>query len=73
MSRILLILNERLGASVKDWDTMEKLWEHAFKDRLRIVPEEHPMLLAVGRHFSLLSALLFHGNTPFRGVEKAVE
>lgn len=32
---------------MKDWDTMEKLWEHAFKDRLRIVPEEHPMLLAV--------------------------
>jgi len=31
---------------VKKWDLMEKLWDHAFKDRLRILPEEHPMLLA---------------------------
>ncbi|EKX51987.1 hypothetical protein GUITHDRAFT_102601 [Guillardia theta CCMP2712] len=31
---------------VKDWDLAQKLWDHAFKDRLRIVPEEHPMLLA---------------------------
>ncbi len=33
--------------AVKKWDLMEKLWDHAFKDRLRILPEEHPMLLAV--------------------------
>lgn len=31
---------------VENWDLMEKLWDHAFKDRLRIQPEEHPMLLA---------------------------
>jgi actin-like protein 6A len=33
--------------TVKNWDTIEKLWDHAFKDRLRINSEEHPMLLAV--------------------------
>ena len=33
--------------AVKNWDTIEKLWDHAFKDRLRINSEEHPMLLAV--------------------------
>mmetsp|Transcript_93910 Transcript_93910/g.151556 ORF Transcript_93910/g.151556 Transcript_93910/m.151556 type:complete len:447 (-) Transcript_93910:61-1401(-) len=31
---------------VENWDLMEKVWDHAFKDRLRIQPEEHPMLLA---------------------------
>mmetsp|Transcript_54 Transcript_54/g.164 ORF Transcript_54/g.164 Transcript_54/m.164 type:complete len:447 (-) Transcript_54:244-1584(-) len=31
---------------VKNWDLMEKLWDHGFRDRLRISPEEHPMLLA---------------------------
>ena len=31
---------------VKKWDLMEKIWDHAFKDRLRINPEEHPMLVA---------------------------
>lgn len=31
---------------VENWDLMEKLWDHAFKERLRIQPEEHPMLLA---------------------------
>jgi hypothetical protein len=31
---------------IENWDLMEKLWDHALKDRLRIQPEEHPMLLA---------------------------
>ena len=31
---------------VENWDLMEKLWDHAFKDRLRVQPEEHPMLIA---------------------------
>ena len=31
---------------VENWDLMEKVWEHALKERLRIQPEEHPMLLA---------------------------
>jgi actin-like protein 6A len=40
------IENPMQDGVVENWDLMEKLWDHAFKDRLRIQPEEHPMLLA---------------------------
>eukprot|EP00191_Tetraselmis_sp_GSL018_P005574 CAMPEP_0177603596 /NCGR_PEP_ID=MMETSP0419_2-20121207/15605_1 /TAXON_ID=582737 /ORGANISM="Tetraselmis sp., Strain GSL018" /LENGTH=415 /DNA_ID=CAMNT_0019097395 /DNA_START=48 /DNA_END=1292 /DNA_ORIENTATION=+ len=29
-----------------DWEIVEALWEHAFHDRLRIKPSEHPIMLA---------------------------
>ncbi|PKU85689.1 actin-related protein 4 isoform X1 [Dendrobium catenatum] len=31
---------------VADWDIVDNIWAHAFKDRLLIDPMEHPMLLA---------------------------
>ncbi|KAE9552027.1 hypothetical protein FO519_004752 [Halicephalobus sp. NKZ332] len=30
---------------VTNWDDMEKIWHHIFKDELRIAPEEHNVLL----------------------------
>ncbi|KAK4355763.1 hypothetical protein RND71_024734 [Anisodus tanguticus] len=29
-----------------DWDIVENIWDHAFRDCLLIDPKEHPMLLA---------------------------
>ncbi|OUZ99180.1 Actin-related protein [Macleaya cordata] len=31
---------------VVDWDMVDNVWEHAFRERLLIDPKEHPMLLA---------------------------
>ncbi|KAH7663119.1 actin-like protein 6A protein [Dioscorea alata] len=31
---------------VVDWDVVDKIWDHAFRERLLIDPKEHPMLLA---------------------------
>ncbi|KAI9502730.1 actin family [Coemansia spiralis] len=31
---------------VKDWDIYEKIWEYAFKSRLRVQPEEHPVMVS---------------------------
>ncbi|GBG64754.1 hypothetical protein CBR_g46712 [Chara braunii] len=35
---------------VADWDLVEGLWEHAFRERLLVDPREHPMLLAEPSH-----------------------
>ena len=29
-----------------DWDIVDSIWDHAFKECLLIDPKEHPMLLA---------------------------
>ncbi|KAK9839450.1 hypothetical protein WJX81_002957 [Elliptochloris bilobata] len=29
-----------------DWELLEDLWNHAFSDRLRIDPKDHPLMLA---------------------------
>ncbi|KAJ1730018.1 NuA4 histone acetyltransferase subunit, partial [Coemansia biformis] len=31
---------------VKDWDIYEKIWEYAFKSRLRVRAEEHPVIVS---------------------------
>ncbi|ORY03885.1 Actin/actin-like protein [Basidiobolus meristosporus CBS 931.73] len=30
---------------VEDWEVLEEIWNHAFLDRLRVNPEEHPLLV----------------------------
>lgn len=30
---------------INNWDEMEMIWKHTFYDQLRVVPEEHPILL----------------------------
>lgn len=40
------VLSPLKDGVVADWDIVDSIWEHAFKDCLLIDPKEHPMLLA---------------------------
>lgn len=31
---------------IADWEIVDKIWDHAFRERLLVDPKEHPMLLA---------------------------
>jgi actin, other eukaryote len=33
---------------VRDWDHMEKIWNHTFYVELKVSPDEHPVLLTEG-------------------------
>ena len=34
------------GGLVKDWDGMEKIWQHIFYNELRVNPENQPVLIS---------------------------
>ncbi|KAL1216824.1 Actin-related protein 4A [Cardamine amara subsp. amara] len=40
------ILSPIKDGIVADWDMVDNVWEHAFRNCLMIDPKEHPMLLA---------------------------
>ncbi|XVF47470.1 hypothetical protein PTKIN_Ptkin03bG0111200 [Pterospermum kingtungense] len=40
------VLSPLKDGVVVDWDIVDSIWDHAFKDCLLIDPKEHPMLLA---------------------------
>ena len=42
---ILKTSNPIEAGYVKNWDDMEKIWEHTFYNELRVSPEEHSMML----------------------------
>ena len=33
-------------AVIKDWDIMEKIWDHIFTNELRVAPEEHNLIIS---------------------------
>ena len=44
--REILTLNYPIEHGIiTNWDDMEKIWQHIFYNKLRIAPEEHPILL----------------------------
>ena len=46
LKRGILTLRQPLEhGTVSNWDDMERLWQHAFYNELRVAPEEHPVLL----------------------------
>ncbi|KAM0905147.1 hypothetical protein ACQ4PT_017580 [Festuca glaucescens] len=40
------LISPMKDGSVTDWDVVDNIWNHAFRRRLLINPEEHPMLIA---------------------------
>ncbi|XP_010260462.1 PREDICTED: actin-related protein 4 [Nelumbo nucifera] len=40
------VLSPLKDGVVVDWDIVDNIWDHAFRERLLIDPKEHPMLLA---------------------------
>jgi actin-like protein 6A len=40
------ILSPTKDGIVTDWDMVDNVWDHAFRNCLMIDPTEHPMLLA---------------------------
>ncbi|XP_058083983.1 actin-related protein 4 isoform X1 [Magnolia sinica] len=40
------VLSPMKDGVVVDWDIVDNIWDHAFRERLLIDPTEHPMLLA---------------------------
>lgn len=43
---ILKLLNPIEKGIITRWDDMEKVWHYSFYNELRVVPEEHPVLLS---------------------------
>ncbi|KAJ6233124.1 actin-10-related [Anaeramoeba flamelloides] len=42
---ILIMKQPYLNGKVHNWDDIEMVWQHAFKSKLKMVPEEHPVAL----------------------------
>uniref|UniRef100_R7W4V8 Actin-related protein 4 n=1 Tax=Aegilops tauschii TaxID=37682 RepID=R7W4V8_AEGTA len=40
------VISPMKDGTVMDWDVVDNIWNHAFRRRLLINPEEHPMLIA---------------------------
>ncbi|VAI35792.1 unnamed protein product [Triticum turgidum subsp. durum] len=40
------VISPMKDGTVTDWDVVDNIWNHAFRRRLLINPEEHPMLIA---------------------------
>ncbi|KAF0924538.1 hypothetical protein E2562_010178 [Oryza meyeriana var. granulata] len=40
------VISPMKDGTVTDWDIVDNIWNHAFRQRLLINPEEHPMLIA---------------------------
>lgn len=45
MQGVLILNHPVIHGVVTNWDDMEKVWAYAFHDRLRITPENHPVLV----------------------------